>query len=115
MHARMRIAMLAMLLLASAAAMAGEPQTPLERARQFGGIYAIGKEGCGVSDTQLAAFKRQADQELHGDKTLVAAYEKSLTEMATTIRQDKAWLASPHRDRDCVPTRMLFAATALKN
>lgn len=93
---------------------AGEQSTGLDRARQLGGIYAIGKEGCGVPEAQLAAFKRQADKELGGDKGLVAAYEQSLAEISKSIRADKAWLGSPRRDRDCVPTRLLFATALFK-
>ena len=117
MHARMRIAALAMLLSAGSAALAEEPKTPLDRARQLGGIYAIGKEACKVPELQLAAFKRLADQELHGDKTLVAAYEKSFAETIAAIRNDKDWQdlqSSSDHERSCVPTRLLFAMTTLK-
>lgn len=117
MHARMRIAALAMLLSLGSPAFAEEPKTPLDRARQLGGLYAIGKEACKVPDVQLAAFKRLADKELHGDKILVAAYEKSFAETITAIRNDKDWQdrqSSSDHERSCVPTRLLFAMTALK-
>jgi hypothetical protein len=117
MHARTRIAAMAMLLSLDFFAFAAEPKVPLDRARQLGNLYAIGKEGCNVPDIQLAAFKRQADKELHGDKILIAAYEKSLAETITAIRNDKDWQdwqSSPDHDRSCVPTRLLFAMAAMK-
>lgn len=114
MHARMRIAALAMLLSLGSVTFAAEPQTPLDRARQLGGLYAVGKEACNVPDIQLATFKRQADRELHGDKAMIAAYEKSRAETTAAIRSDKDWQSSPDHDRSCVPTRMLFAMAAMK-
>lgn len=102
------------LVLFSSCGFASEPLTDIDRAKQLGGQYAIGKEACGVPAEQLAAFKRLADEELHGDTALIEAYKQSAKDISAAIRDDARWQASTDKDMTCVPTRLLFAQSMLK-
>lgn len=102
------------LLLFSSYGFASEPLTGVDRAKQLGGQYAIGKEACNVPAEQLAAFKRLADEELQGDAALIAAYKQSAKDISAAIRNDAHWQASTNKDMTCVPTRLLFAQIMIK-
>lgn len=93
---------------------ASEPLMGIDRAKQLGGQYAIGKEACGVPAEQLAAFKQLADEELHGDPALIEAYKQSAKDISAAIRNDARWQASTNKDMTCVPTRALFAQIMAK-
>jgi len=102
------------LALFSSYGLASESLTGIDRAKQLGGQYAIGKEACNVPAEQLAAFKQLADEELHGDTALVAAYKQGAKDVSAAIRNDARWQASTDKDMTCVPTRLLFAQIMLK-
>jgi len=93
---------------------ASEPMTGVDRANQLGGQYAIGKEACSVPMEQLVAFKQLADEELHGDAALIAAYKQSVKDISAAIRNDAHWQASTNKSMTCVPTRLLFAQIMMK-
>ncbi|WNL45656.1 hypothetical protein RKE25_19935 [Dyella sp. BiH032] len=102
------------LALLSSYGLTSESLTGIDRAKQLGGQYAIGKEACSVPAEQLAAFKQLADEELHGDAALIAAYKQSAKDVSAAIRNDARWQASTDNDMTCVPTRLLFAQIMLK-
>lgn len=102
------------LALLSSYGLASESLTGIDRAKQLGGQYAVGKEACSVPAEQLAAFKQLADEELHGDASLIAAYKQSAKDISAAIRNDAHWQASTNKDMTCVPTRLLFAQIMLK-
>ena len=102
------------LVLFSSHGFASEPLTGVDRAKQLGGQFAIGKEACNVPAEQLAAFKQLADEELHGDAALIAAYNQSVKDFSATIRNDAHWQASTNKNMTCVPTRLLFAQIMMK-
>lgn len=93
---------------------ASEPLTGVDRAKQLGGQYAIGKEACSVPAEQLVAFKQLADEELQGDAALMAAYKQSVKDISAAIRNDARWQASTDKNMTCVPTRLLFAQIMMK-
>ncbi|MGO4704114.1 hypothetical protein [Dyella sp. 2RAB6] len=93
---------------------ASEPLTDIDRAKQLGGQYAIGKEACSIPAEQLVAFKRLAEEELQGDAALIAAYKQSVKDVSATIRNDAHWQASTNKAMTCVPTHLLFAQIMMK-
>jgi len=93
---------------------ATEPLAGIDRAKQLGGQYAIGKDACGVPAEQLVAFKQLAEEELKGDAALIAAYKQGAKDISATIRNDAHWKASANKDMTCVPTRLLFAQIMMK-
>jgi len=111
----MRITAIAFaLVLFSSYGFASEPLTGVDRAKQLGGQYAIGKEACSVPEEQLVAFKQLADEELRGDAALIAAYKQSAKDISAAIRNDAHWRASTDKNMTCVPTRLLFAQIMMK-
>lgn len=102
------------LMLFSTHGLASEPLTGVDRARQLGGQYAIGKEACSVPAEQLVAFEQLANEELQGDAALVAAYKQSAKDITAAIRNDARWQASTDKSMTCVPTRLLFAQIMMK-
>lgn len=62
------------LVLFSSYGFASESLTGVDRAKQLGGQYAIGKEACSVPAEQLVAFKQLADEKLREGAALIAAY-----------------------------------------
>jgi hypothetical protein len=102
------------LLVFSSNSFASEPLTGVDRAKQLGGQYAVGKEACGVPAEQLAAFKQLADQEVHGDAALSAAYKQNVKDVSAAIQHDAKWQASKDKTMTCVPTRLYFAQIMMK-